>query len=136
MGEGDCVLPSQLLSDKRWVRFVVLLHNLEDLNVTNTITMQQKIKADHLVKMLQHRFQQHLIHRIKDKCQQTHWSDIIFAYSNLAVSAACMVLCNHAANELRCLQDSDSLLSQTPYNFFECAQFPTHKGAYLYYYGN
>jgi hypothetical protein len=120
LGEGDCVLSSQLLSDTRWVRFVVLLLNLEDLNVTNMITMQQKIKVDHLIIMLQHHFQQHLIHRIKDKCQRTHWS-MIFAYSNLAVSAACMVLCNHAANELCCLQDSNSLLSPTPYNFFQCA---------------
>ncbi len=53
-------------------------------SVTSTITTQQKIKADHLVKMLQHRFQQHLIHHIKDKSRRTHWS-MLFAYSNLAV---------------------------------------------------
>ena len=113
---------------------MVLLLNLEDLNVTSTITTQQKIKAkaDHLVKMLQHRFQQHLIHRIKDKSRRTHWS-MLFAYSNLAVCAACMVLCNHVADELRFLQDSDSLLPPNPYNFFQCARFPMREGAYLYY---
>jgi hypothetical protein len=37
LGEEDCVLPSQLLSDKCWVRFVVLLLNLKDLNVSNTL---------------------------------------------------------------------------------------------------
>ena len=134
LGEGNSVLPSKLLSDERWVRFVVLLLNLEDLNVTSTITTQQKIKADHLVKMLQHRFQQHLIHRIKDKCRRTHWS-MLFAYSNLAVCAACMVLCNHVADELRVLQDSDSLLPPNPNNFFQCARFPMREGAYLYYDG-
>jgi hypothetical protein len=132
LGEGDCVLPSRLLSDEHWVGFVVSLLNLEDLNVTNTITTQQKIKADHLVKILQHRFQQHLIHCIKNKCRRTHWS-MIFAYNNLAVSVACVVMCDHAASELRCLQDSDCLLSPTPYNFFQCAHFRTREGAYLYY---
>jgi hypothetical protein len=126
------VLPSKLLSDERWVRFVVLLLNLNDLNVTSTITTQQKIKADHLVKMLQHRFQQHLIHRIKDKSRRYHWS-MLFAYSNLAICAACMVLCNHVADELCFLQDSDSLLPPNPYNFFQCARFPLREGAYLYY---
>ncbi len=133
--DGDMGLPSQLLSDERWVRFVILLPNLENLNVLMMISEQQKIKADHLIKILQDRFQQHLIHRIKDKCKRTHWS-MHFAYSNLAVSAACMVLSNHTGDELRCLQESDSLLSPTPYNFYQCARFPKREGAYLYYDGN
>jgi hypothetical protein len=49
--DGDMVLPSQLLSDERWVRFVFLLLDLENLNVSMTISEQQKIKADHLVKI-------------------------------------------------------------------------------------
>ncbi len=129
-----CFLLNHLI-DERWVRFMVLLLNQEDLNVTSTITTQQKIKADHLVKMLQHQFQQHLIHRIKDKCRRTHWR-MLFAHSNLAVCAACMVLCNHVADDLRFLQDSDSLLPPNPHNFFQCARFPMHEGAYLYYDGN
>jgi hypothetical protein len=133
--DGDMVLPSQLLSDERWVRFVVLLLDLENLNVSMMISEQQKIKADHLVKFLQDRFQQHLIHRIKDKCKRSHWS-MHFAYSNLAVSAACMVLSNHTVDKLCCLQDSDSLLSPTPYNFYQCARFPKREGEYLYYDGN
>jgi hypothetical protein len=115
--DGDMVLPSQLLSDERWVRFVVLLLDLENLNVSMTITEQQKIKADHLIKILRDRFQQHLIRCIKDKCKCTHWS-MHFAYSNLAVSVACIVLSNHTVDELHCLQDLDSLLSPTPYNFY------------------
>jgi hypothetical protein len=98
------VIPSQLLIDERWVRFVFLLLDLENLNVSMTIGEQQKIKADHLIKILQDRFQEHLIHCIRDKCKRTHWS-MQFAYSNLAVSAACMVLSNHTVDNLRCLQD-------------------------------
>jgi hypothetical protein len=109
-----------------------LLLNLENLNVMTSITEQQKIKADHLFKILQGHFKQHLIHCIKDKYRCTHWS-MHFAHSNLAVIAACMVLSNHAANKLWCLQDSDSLLSSTPYNYYQCAWFPNCKGAYLYY---
>jgi hypothetical protein len=50
LGEKDCdiVLPFQLFSDERWVRFVFLLLHLENLNVSMTISEQQKIKADHL----------------------------------------------------------------------------------------
>ena len=135
LGEGNSLLPSKFLSDECWVRFVVLLLNLEDLNVTSTITTQQKIKADYLVKMLQHCFQQHIIQRIKDKCRRTHWS-MIFAYSNPAVCAVCMVSCNHGADKLRFLHDSDNLLPPNPYFFFQCARFPMRKGEYLYYDGN
>jgi hypothetical protein len=49
--DGDMVLPSQLLSDERWVRFILLLLDLENLNVLMTISEQQKIEADHLVKI-------------------------------------------------------------------------------------
>jgi hypothetical protein len=52
------------------------------------------------------------------------------------VSAACIVLSNHTVDKLCCLQDSDSLLSPTPYNFYQCAWFPKREGAYLYYDGN
>jgi hypothetical protein len=51
------------------------------------ISEQQKIKADHLIKILRDHFQQHLIHCIKDKCKCTPWS-MHFAYSNLALQAA------------------------------------------------
>ncbi len=50
-----------------------------------------------------------------------------FAYYNLAVSAACMVLSNHTVDELRCLQDLDSLLSPTPYIFISVLGFQTVK---------
>jgi hypothetical protein len=55
------VLPSHLLSDTNWVTLAIGLLDLENRNVTSTITDKQKVKADHLMKILQDRFQQHLM---------------------------------------------------------------------------
>ncbi len=55
------VLPSHLLSDTNWVSLAIGLLDLENMNVTSTITDKQKDKADHLLKILQDRFQQHLM---------------------------------------------------------------------------
>ncbi len=60
--DEERVLPSHLLSDDRWVGLVVDLLDLENMNITSNITHQQKEKADHLVKILQNRFEQHLVH--------------------------------------------------------------------------
>jgi hypothetical protein len=54
----DRVLPSHLLSKENWVRLAINLLGLKDMNVTSSITEQQKDKADHLQKILQDRFQQ------------------------------------------------------------------------------
>jgi hypothetical protein len=94
----DRFLPSKLLSEENWVRLAINLLGLEDTNVTSTITEQQKDKADHLLKILQDRFQQHLLARIENKTKRTHWS-MIFAYTNLAVSATCMILSNHVKDK-------------------------------------
>ena len=101
LGQDDerRVLPSHLLSNDSWVRLVVDLLDLENMNATTNITQPQKDKADHLVKILQHRFDQHLVRRIKDKIKRTQWS-MKFAYTNLAVSAACMVLSMHVKDEI------------------------------------
>jgi hypothetical protein len=101
LGQDDerRVLPSHLLSDDSWVRLVVDLLDLENMNVTTNISQPQKDKADHLVKILQNRFDEHLVRRIKDKIKRTQWS-MKFAYTNLAVSAACMVLSKHVKDEI------------------------------------
>ncbi len=56
------VLPSHLLSDGKWVRLVVNLLDLEEMNVATIITHQQEDKADCLIKILQIWFEQHLVH--------------------------------------------------------------------------
>jgi hypothetical protein len=55
LGQDDerRVLPSHLLSNDSWVRLVVDLLDLENMNVTTNIKQTQKDKADHLVKILQ-----------------------------------------------------------------------------------
>jgi hypothetical protein len=108
------------------------LLDLENMNITTNVTHQQKDKADHLVKILQKRFKQHLVHQIKDKNKCTQWS-MQFAYTNLAVSAACMVLSNHIKNEITCIHDGDCILATNTNNFYQCLQFPNHEGAYLYF---
>jgi hypothetical protein len=123
------------LSDDRWVGLVVDLLDLENINTTTNITHQQKEKSDHLVKILQNRFKQHLVHQIKDKIKFTHWS-IQFASNNLAVSAACMVLSNHIKNNIKCIQDGDCILAPNTHNFYQCPQFPNREGAYLYFDSN
>ncbi len=55
------VLPSHLLSDTNWVTLAIGLLDLENMNVTSPITDEQKDKTDHLMKILQDRFQQHLM---------------------------------------------------------------------------
>ncbi len=55
------VLPPHLLSDTNWVTLAIDLLDLKNMNVTSTITDKQKDKEDHLMKILQDRFQQHLM---------------------------------------------------------------------------
>jgi hypothetical protein len=55
IGEDDeeRVLLSHLLSNDRWVGYVVDLLDLENMNIMTNVTHQQKDKAHHLVKILQ-----------------------------------------------------------------------------------
>ncbi len=58
---------------------------------------------------------------------------MVFAHTNLAVSAACMILSNHVKDEIRCITDADCLLQSNTHNFYQCLQFPSREGAYLYF---
>ncbi len=122
IGEYDeeRILPSHLLSNDRWVGLVVDLLDLENMNIMTNVTHQQKDKADHLVKILQKKIQQHLLHQIKDKLKCTQWSMQFAYYANLAVSAACMVLSNHIKNEITCIQDGYCILATNTHNFYQC----------------
>jgi hypothetical protein len=61
---------------------------------------------------------------------------MIFAYANLAISAACMILSNHVKDKIRCTTDADCLLPPNTHNFYQCSQFPSREGAYLYFDSN
>jgi hypothetical protein len=114
------VLPSHLLSDTNWVTLAIGLLDLKNMNVTSTITEEQKVKADHLMKILQDRFQQHLMAQMENKSTRTHWS-MIFASTNLAISAACMILSNHVKDKIRCITDADCCLQPNTHNFYQCS---------------
>lgn len=59
-----------------------------------------------------------------------------FAYTNLTVCAACMVLSNHVKNEIKFIQDGDCILAPNTHNFYQCTRFPDCEGAYLYFDSN
>jgi len=74
-----------------------------------------------------------------EKLEKAGYKNIVnnsISDSTLMNYSALLALCNHVADELRFLQDSDSLLPPNPYNFFQCTRFPMREGAYLYYDGN
>jgi hypothetical protein len=55
---------------------------------------------------------------------------MIFAHTNLAVSAACMILSNHVKDEIQCVTDADCLLQPNNRNFYQCLRFPSRAPTY------
>jgi len=129
------VLPSHLLSDSKWVRLVVNLLDLEEMNVTTSITHQQKDKADRLVRFYKTGLSSISCVESMTRIKRAHWS-MQFAYNNLTVCAACMVLSNHVKNEIKFIQDGDCILAPNTHNFYQCTRFPDCEGAYLYFDSN
>lgn len=126
--EDDMVLPSELLLNERWVKFVMAIFELEKLDISGTVDQEMKDKADLLVKLLQERYKDHVKKRIKTVSRRTHWS-MKLAYKNLAVSAACMVLSNHVKMDLKCLDESACLLAINHNNFLPTAAIQDEKDA-------
>jgi hypothetical protein len=56
-----------------------------------------------------------------------------FAYKNLPVVAAAMLLSNHLKIELKFLTKNACLLGYNSNQFIPCLAFPRREGAYLYY---
>jgi len=130
--EDDMVLPSELLSNERWVKFVMAIFELEKLDISGTVDQEMKDKADLLVKLLQERYKDYVKKRIKTVSRRTHWS-MKLAYKNLAVSAACMVLSNHVKMDLKCLDESACLLAINHNNFLPTTAIQDGEGCYLYF---
>ena len=62
--------------------------------------------------MLRERDHDYVKCRIKDRARQHHWSmQLVFKY--LVVDVSYIVLCNHVAEALECLNDTDDLLDIT-----------------------
>ena len=72
---------------------------------------------------------------IQRQIKRTQWS-MKFAYTNLAVSAACMVLSMHVKDKIRCIQNRDCILAPNSDNFYQCLWFPNQEGVYLYFDSN
>ena len=56
-----------------------------------------------------------------------------FAYTNLPVVAAAMILSGHMKVDLECLDEADSLLITDSSCFIKCETHPNDEGAYLYF---
>jgi hypothetical protein len=56
-----------------------------------------------------------------------------FAFKNLPIVAAMMVLLNHLKLDLKCLGKAECLLSCNCNQFIPCWAFPRQEGAYLYF---
>ena len=129
----DCdttVLPSQLLRNETWVKYVMDLFHLK--RTTTEVFDIDIRKADELVSMLRERLDPHLERRIDEQSKRSHWS-LKFARKNLAASAAYMILSNHVKDDLSCLKEEDTILAGKTYKFVECSEVPDQEGAYLYY---
>jgi hypothetical protein len=56
-----------------------------------------------------------------------------FAFKNLPILAATMVLSNHLKIKLKCLRKTSCFLGCTFNQFIPCQLFPRQEGAYLYF---
>ena len=102
------------------------------VNPGASISDDKKTKADHLVKILCLRFKLFLKQRIARKTRRAHWS-MSFAYNNLHVVAAVMILSGHLKMDLESLNETDGLLVTDLSCFVKCEVQLTNKGAYLYF---
>jgi hypothetical protein len=72
--------------------------------------------------------------RIKDEIKRSHRA-LKLAYKNLSIVSAYMVIVDHVKKNLKCLDETRSLLGSnatTTHEFILCRTFPEHKGAYLH----
>ena len=131
--EDSTIFPSTLLSDTAWVTYVIRLLDLETTSDTTTeVTTTEKEKGDLLLIKLRERFKAHVKDRVKQAAKKNHWI-LKFAYKNLPIVAAAMILSKHLKLDLQCLGESECLLSSNANQFIPCLAFPRREGAYLYF---
>ncbi len=78
------------------------------------------------------RFKSHVKAQVKQAAKQSHWI-LKFAFKNLPILAATMVLSKHLNIELKCLSKTSCLLGCNLKQFISCLSFTRHEGAYLYF---
>ena len=128
------ILPSTLLSDTVWVTYIIRLLDLETMTDTTTeVSTTEKEKADLLlIKLLCEQFKVHMKNRVKQSAKKNHWI-LRFAFKNLPIIAVTMILSKHLKLDLKCLDESECLLSSNVNQFIPCLAFPKQEGAYLYF---
>jgi hypothetical protein len=131
--DNTIIQPSALLSDTAWVTYVIRLLDLETTtNTTTEVSTTEKEKADLLLTKLCERFKVHVNNRVKQAVKKNHWI-LKFAFKNLPIIAATMILSKHLKLDLKCLGESECLLSSNSNQFIPCLAFPRREGAYLYF---
>ena len=131
--DNTTILPSTLLSNMAWVTYVIRLLDLETTTDTKTeVSTTEKEKADLLLTKLCERFKVHVKNRVKQAVKKNHWI-LRFAFKNLPIIAATMILSKHLKLDLNCLGESECLLSSNANQFIPCLAFPRREGAYLYF---
>ena len=75
--------------------------------------------------------------RINDTSKRNHWV-LTLAYKNLPVVAACMILSQHIAMDIKCLGKLSCLLAPNAITFIPCMDnsLINNQGAYLYFDNN
>jgi len=69
---------------------------------------------------------------VKQAAKKNHWI-LRFAFKNLPIIAAMMILSKHLKLDLKCLGKSECLLSSNANQFIPCLTFPRREGVYLYF---
>lgn len=138
LGEPEQVLPSELLRCPLWRANIIRLFELQKRNDAMRVdpglevSEATKVAADQLLILLRSRFKVLLKRRIQQASWRNHWS-MRFAYRNLPVVAAVLVLSGHIKSDLGCLNEQDSLLTTDSNCYIKCADCPNNEGAYLYF---
>ncbi len=74
----------------------------------------------------------HVKASVQKAAKLSHWI-LMFAFKNLPIIAATMILSNHLKLDLKCLGEAECLLSINANQFIPCLAFPRREGALLYF---
>ena len=69
---------------------------------------------------------------MREKSRCDHWS-MHFAFNNLPVVAAVLLLSGHVKSDLECLNERDSLLNTDSNCYVKCQDCSDNEGSYLYF---
>jgi len=131
--DNTTILPSALPSKTAWVTYLIRLLDLKTTTDTMTeVSTTEKEKEDLLLTKFCEQFKVHLKNRVKQAVKKNHWV-LRFAFKNLPIIAAPMILAKHLKLDLKCLGESECLLSRNSNQFIPCLAFPRREGAYLYF---